>query len=238
MITSISNQKVKKWLKYRQSKYRHQDQRFIVEDRHLIDEAYRTNLLETLVLLENTALPFPFKQVEFVNKEVMKKLSQQTSMSTMIGICVFPTIRKDSNRVLLLDNIQIPGNMGTILRSAYAFGFQKVLLSKDCVDIYNEKVIQASQGALFYLDIQTVDLALFLDTVDYPIYATGFENSVELKTVPPTKKMGIILGNEGSGVSKCLLKKATQIIQIKMQAFDSLNVAIAGAILMYHFQNE
>lgn len=237
MITSCSNQRVKKWLKYRQKKYRQEDQRMIIEEQHLIEESNKQHLLETIILLENEKCVYNDVETVYVSKEVMRKLSTNTSLNKMIAISKFPSIRCDTNRILLLDGIQIPGNMGAILRSAYAFGFKKVYISKDCVDIYNEKVIQSSQGAIFHLEIIETDLLQLLKNVDYPIYATGFKNSVELKQVEKHERMGIILGNEGNGVSDILLQNVTGIINIQMQAFDSLNVAMAGAICMYYLQS-
>lgn len=235
MLTSISNPKVKKWIRLRNKKYRNQDKLFIIEEKHLIEEALNKNLLHTLIVLENQNNIFDFSNVEYVSKEIMQKLSTNTSLNQYIGICHFPKNNLVSNRVLFLDEIQNPGNMGTILRNAYCFGFNQVFLSKGCVDIYNEKVVQSSQGAIFYLDIRYVDLLETIQKSDFPVYATGFENSVELKTIQKSEKLGFVLGNEGNGVSNAILN-ICPIVNIKMQQFDSLNVAIAAGICMYEFQ--
>lgn len=238
MIKSKENAKVKKWMKYHQKKYRLQDRKFIVEEKHLIEEALRCNIVDTLIILENQVDLFHFKQSEYVSEEVMRKLSYNTSLNKYIAICNMVENELVSNRILLLDDIQNPGNMGTILRSAYAFGYNKVYLSQGCVDIYNEKVIQASQGALFYLDIKIKPLIEVLnENVDFMIYATGFsEDVIGLKDIVTQQKMGFILGNEGSGVSKELLEQANSVVKIEMQNFDSLNVGIAAAICMHSFQ--
>lgn len=238
MIKSKENAKVKKWMKYHQKKYRLQDRKFIVEEKHLIEEALRCDIVDTIIILENQVDIFHFRQSEYVSEEVMRKLSYNTSLNKYIAICNMVENELVSNRILLLDDIQNPGNMGTILRSAYAFGYNKVYLSQGCVDIYNEKVIQASQGALFYLDIKIKPLMEVLnENVDFTIYATGFsEDAIGLKDITTQQKMGFILGNEGSGVAKRLLEQANSVVKIEMQNFDSLNVGIAAAICMHSFQ--
>lgn len=236
MLNSLNNPRVKKWLKLRQKKYRMIDKLFIIEEEHLIEEAQCASLLDTILILENEKNIFDFDCVEYISKEIMQKLSSNTSLNKYIAIAKFPTNQLESNRILLLDGIQNPGNMGTILRSAYSFGFNQVLLSKGCVDITNEKVIQASQGALFYLDIKEVDLVEWIKNSDFPVYATGFENSIELKEVEKTSKLAIVLGNEGNGVSEEVIKVCRKIVNIKMKQFDSLNVGIAAGICMYELQ--
>ena len=108
----------------------------------------------------------------------------------------------EMNRLLLLDRVQDPGNLGTLLRSAVAFGFDGVILGEGCVDVYNEKVIRSTQGAI----------------EEFP-------------------RMAFMLGNEGSGVQTELLELTHQNIFIEMsENIESLNVSIAGSIIMYHFR--
>lgn len=233
MITSLTNNKVKNWLKLRHVKYRNKFKKFIVEEEHVISEAIKTNNLETLILLEGVNNDFNFSNVEVVSEDVMKKLSANISLNKMIGIANVPQNSLESNRILLLDDIQIPGNMGTILRTAHSFGYRKIFVSKGCVDVYNDKVIKASQGAIFYLDIEECSLLKVAENSAFPIYATGFENSIPLDNVVVSDKLGIIVGNEGSGVAPELIAKSHQTIQIPVKQFDSLNVAIAAAICMY-----
>ncbi len=233
MISSLTNNKVKNWLKLRQVKYRNKFKKFIIEEEHVIAEAIKTNNLETLILLEGSNNQFGFTNVEIVSKDVMKKLSSNISLNKMIGIANVSQNSLESNRVLLLDDIQIPGNMGTILRTAHSLGYNKIFVSEGCVDVYNDKVIKASQGAIFHLDIEECSLLKVIEKSAFPIYATGFENSVLLDNVVASDKLGIIVGNEGSGVAPELIAKSHQTIQIPVQQFDSLNVAVAAAICMY-----
>lgn len=239
MIVSKENAKVKTWIKYHQKKYRQQDKKFLIEEQHLIEEALKCGIVDTIIILENKEDIYNFVRTKYVSEEIMRKLSHNISLNSYIAVCNIKENKITSNRILLLDDIQNPGNMGSILRSAYAFGYREIYLSKGCVDLYNEKVIQASQGALFYLNCCVKDLSEVIKLKNnFKIYATGFTNAINLKAVEYSEKMGFILGNEGSGVSQKLLDEANDIVKIEMQTFDSLNVGIAGAICMYHFQGE
>ena len=144
------------------------------------------------------------------------------------------------NRLLLLDRVQDPGNLGTLLRSAVAFGFDGVILGEGCVDVYNEKVIRSTQGAIFKIPIEFHDLKEYvplLQSNDVKVYGTSLQNGKPLGEIEEKVKMAFILGNEGQGVSSELLSSTDGNIFIEMsQNIESLNVSIAGSIIMYHFR--
>lgn len=240
-ITSKTNVKVKQWMKYHQKKYRDQDDKFLVEGEHLIVEAIAALQLDTLLIRVGNTNPFKFNsEVYEVSDEVMDKLSTNVSKVNYIGVCRKMICCFSSfNRVLLLDDIQDPGNMGTIIRSAYSFGFQGIFISTNCVDIYNDKCIRSTQGALFHIPIKKVDLKdqiLFLKDKGYHVYATSFKDSLPLQKVIPNEKCALIFGNEGQGVHQELIDISSSSIQIEMEAFESLNVAVAAGICMYYFR--
>lgn len=242
-ITSKTNNKVKQWMKYHQKKYRDQDEKFLVEGEHLIEEAIQALQLDTLLIRAGKANPFTFNSdVYEVSDEVMDKLSTNVSKVDYIGVCrKMMCCFSSFNRVLLLDNIQDPGNMGTIIRSAYSFGFQGIFISANCVDIYNEKCIRSTQGALFHVPIKKVDLKdqiLFLKEKGYHVYATSLKEATPLQEVKPSDKCALIFGNEGQGVHQELIDISTSSIQIEMEAFESLNVAVAAGICMYYFRKK
>lgn len=147
-----------------------------------------------------------------------------------------------SAAVLLLDGVQDPGNLGTIIRTADALGYQDIFLGKGTVDIYNSKVLRAMQGSHFKVNIVPADLETLIPTLQasgYYIMATELNDQaqsvrdIDLTAFP---KKGIVLGNEGSGVSQTVLSLVDQSIYIPMQgSAESLNVAIAAAIVMYQF---
>ena len=131
--------------------------------------------------------------------------------------------------------------MGTnyrIRRSSGSRQYQAVILSTDCVDIYNEKVIRATQGALFHLPILRCDLTKQLPQLKQAgitLYATALRQSVSLQSIREVHRHALIFGNEGSGIKAEIMALADHCIKIEMAAFESLNVAVASGICMYYF---
>lgn len=144
------------------------------------------------------------------------------------------------NRLLLLDRVQDPGNLGTLLRSAVAFGFDGVILGHGCVDVYNEKVIRSTQGAIFKIPIEFHSLKEYVPMLQMKgvkVYGTSLENGQPLGEIEEASQMAFILGNEGQGVDSELLSATDRNIFIEMtQNIESLNVSIAGSIIMYRFR--
>lgn len=144
--------------------------------------------------------------------------------------------------ILILDSVQDPGNMGTIIRTAEAMGISSVFLTKGSTDIYSPKVLRSAMGSAFRTDfyfIDTEDLHT-LKEKGYKLYSTALsENSVSLENVKCEEKAAIIIGNEANGISDEILKISDYIIKIPMAGkIESLNAAIAAAIVMYHFSDK
>lgn len=239
-IVSLQNAQVKAWMKLHQAKGRKAAGLFLIEGEHLIAEALKAGRLKTLIVRQGTLSPFSFEPRYDLADPVMDKLSATVSKPDLIGICSFgePEILR-GERFLICDRIQDPGNLGTIIRTAVAFGYDAVLMSEDCVDWTNEKVIRSTQGALFHIPLITGDLLTSvrrLKSQGVKVYATGFENALDLETVEVQTPVAFILGNEGQGVSPELMAAADAIVKIEMAVFDSLNVAIAAGILAYRFR--
>lgn len=239
-IDSISNQKVKQWAKLQQKKYRDSEKLFLVENEHLIQEAFKANIVTHLLLAEGTQNPFAMEAI-YCSPEVMRKLSQNVSVVKMIAVCKqLSYVREDNHRLILLDNVQDPGNVGTIIRTAYSFGFDAVIMSNDCVDLYNDKVIRSTQGAMFYMPIIRKDLLKEIECLkqeQVTIIATALsDKTVCLSAIKPQAKLALIVGNEGQGVNASLQEAADILTKIEMNGFDSLNVAIAAGICMYNFR--
>ena len=138
---------------------------------------------------------------------------------------------------LILDNIQDPGNLGTIIRSAVAFNFDTIILSNDSVDVYNSKVIRASQGLLFNVNIKIGDLTEIIPELKnngYQIYGTKVTNGNDVKSIAKNSLFAIIMGNEGNGMSDAVSKLCDSFVYINMNdKCESLNVGVAASILMY-----
>lgn len=231
MITSVENSKVKEISKLKLAKYRKSEQKFIVEGSHLVEEARNAN-----VLLE--AFSIEEKQgYTTLSPVVMKKICNTDTVVKEIGICKMENKTNLCSRILILDGIQDPGNMGTLMRSANAFGFKTLFIGNGCVDIYNDKVIRSSQGAIFKLNFLFGNVLEFLlNLKDYKIYGTNVVRGISLDKVKRFNKMAIILGNEGNGISKEVEELSLDNIYISMENTESLNVAVAGSIIMYELK--
>ena len=239
-ITSVDNAQVKKWNKLHQKKERDATGLFLVEGKHLIEEALKYNAVE-LVLYEKEC-PFQNVDSQEVSKNVLDKLSSNPSGADYIGICHLPKLElKKKERILLLDGIQDPGNLGTLIRTAISFSFDGIYCSKDTCDYLNEKVIRSTQGAIFQIPIFYVDLIECIKELkeeNVQVIATTLQDAKTMKEIPPQEKMAFILGNEGNGVSKEVSACADTHLRIEMEGFESLNVAVAGGIILYHYRKE
>lgn len=230
-IESLQNARVKEWCKLKEKKYRDETNLFLVEGEHLIEEAKKQNLIKEIISCEET-LVADF----YVTKDIMKKISQQVSISSRIAVCYKKKEEPMQDKILVLDNIQDPGNFGTIIRSAVAFGFTDIIVSMDTVDLYNEKVVRASEGMLFHINILRRELPIFLEEMknDYQIFTTDVQQGENLREIPLQEKIVIVIGNEGQGVREEIKKYATHFIKIPMQKMcESLNAGVAASIIMY-----
>ena len=169
------------------------------------------------------------------NHKVMRFLSELDTPNKVLGICNKKSGVIKGNKILALDNVQDPGNLGTIIRSAVAFNYETIILSSTCVDIYNSKVIRASQGMLFSANVVIGDLKeIFSNLENYTIYGTKVDGGKELKTISKEEKQIIVMGNEGKGVSKEILDMCDEYLYINMnEVCESLNVAVATSIILY-----
>lgn len=240
-INSMSNAKVKKWMKYHTKKYRDEDRMFLIEGEHLVEEALNANVLDSLIIRKGKENKFIFdRNVYEVSDDVMNKLSKNISSVDYIGVCKQIDLHNDKmNKIIILDEVQDPGNVGTILRTAYSFGYDAVYMSNGCADIYNEKVIRSTQGALFHLPIYRKDLKeeiAFLKENNVKVLATSLRNALPLSTYSKEEKVALIFGNEGQGVKDEIIDLCSSSIKIEMEAFESLNVAVAAGICMYYFK--
>lgn len=235
-ITSLDNKKIKHLNKLKEKKYRDEEGLFIVETENLIEEAYNSNLLEELYLLEDSNIQYDVKTF-YVTKEVMQKISNLKTPSKCLGVVKKLVPRDYQNRLLILDNIQDPGNLGTIIRSAVAFNIDTIILGNTCVDLYNDKTIRASEGMLFKINILRKDLSNFLEEIknnNYTLYGTEVTGGKVLNTVTFSQKCAIVIGSEGKGISPEIKKLITQNIYIPMSyQTESLNASVAAAIIMY-----
>lgn len=237
VYSSIENEKIKNLKKLHLKKYRDKQQMFLIETPHLVLEAFKTGYLKELILEENELFPIDIKTTRVTNN-VINYLSELNSTNNVMGVCSYKNDTIElGNRILILENIQDPGNLGTIIRSAVAFNIDTIILSSDCVDIYNSKVVRSSQGMIFHIDIIKRDLLLEipkLQMLGYQIIGTKVTHGQSLKDFQNIEKFAIIMGNEGKGMTEELTELCDSFIYIDMNdKCESLNVAIATSIILY-----
>lgn len=235
MISSLSNQRVKDWMRLYQKKYR--KNQYLIFDEDMIRSAIEYDYLDTLIYCGNNDIEFP-NSVE-VSPEVMDKLSKGKSLK-YIGVANMLKEGLDNpKRVVILDDLQDPSNVGMIISSAYLFGYDSIILNSFTADIYHEKCLDKAKDSLYKVNILRCDVKEIIPELKkegFKVYVTGLRKETkELEETLIYDKMAFILGNEGSGVKEELYDLSDEIVKIRMENIDSLNVAIAGSIVMYHF---
>lgn len=239
LITSLDNDKIKKYIKLKEKKYRDLYNEFIVEGEHLVIEAYRSGLLQEILIDQDevTVLDVP---ITYVTKEILNKLSTLETPTHIIGVCKKKEENPNiGNKLLLLDAVQDPGNLGTIIRSSKAFGIDTVILGDGCVDLYNDKVLRSTQGIGFHMNIISRNLKELIKELkqqEIPIFGTRVEYGEDIRTLNSRdkEKYALIMGNEGRGVDSEILELCDKYIYIELNSnVESLNVAIASSILLY-----
>jgi len=235
MIESINNEKVKNWSKLSDKKFQEMENLFLVEGEHLVEEASLSGNLKEVIILEGN--DYNYENKTFVSEPVMKKITTLTNVPKIIGVASKLNERKIEGNVLLLDRISDPGNMGTIIRSAVAFGIDSIIVGAGSVSIYNPKVIRASEGMIFHVNIIEATLENIIPTLKkdgYTIYATDVEKGELLNETAFPLKAGIIMGSEASGVSNDIKELCDKYLYIKMApSCESLNVGVATSIILY-----
>ncbi len=228
-IDSRQNSKIKYLVKLSNPKFLKEQKLFKIEGFHALEMAKESGVLKSVFVTKE------IKDLDVdqyvISSQLMETISSVKSPQGVICVCEFIKEKKTfGDKILCLDNVSDPGNLGTLLRTALAFGYDDVILLDGCSQ-YNEKVLQSTQGAIFKLNIlNNFDLK---SLKNYEIYATEIKGSVDLSTISSKTKHILVLGNEAHGVSKDVLELATKRIRIDIQNIESLNVAIAGAIAMY-----
>lgn len=236
IIASTSNTTIKELMKLKQNKYRQQTKTYLVEGEHLVEEALKSNTVECIISTKETSFP----NTLLVTKEIMEKLAfTKTPQSIMAKCHMIEEIKQiDAARYLLLDDLQDPGNVGTLIRTALALGVKQVILSPRCVDLYNDKVLRSMQGANFHISCIYKPLEQVIPALQKQgviVVGSALEGGQDIQNINVAGKMAYIVGNEGNGMKKELLAMCDHIGYIPITTIESLNVAVAGSIMMYHF---
>ena len=230
MIESLNNERIKEYAKLNQKKYRDETNMFIVEGTHLVEEAFKNNIVIDAYSLDETYTK--------VSIDVMKKLSNLDTPPNVLAICKKIEEKEINGNVVILDGVQDPGNLGTIIRSSIAFNIDTIILSNDSVDLYNTKVLRATEGMIFNINIIRRDLNEVLPTLKdkYTIYTTNVVNGTKLENIIVNKPFALIMGSEGKGVKEEIASYADESVYINMNdKCESLNVGVATSIILYEF---
>lgn len=237
VITSLSNPRIKEAVALRKNP---SAQAFVVEGFHLVETAREKGLLDRVFACEDPI--FPDVETWIVPKAAIEKMASSKTPEPILGIAHLPEDKKElGNKVLLLDRLQDPGNVGTLIRTALAFGFEDIVFAPGTCSPMNSKSIAASQGALFGVSLHfPADVLQFCKKAQkegFLVVGSALKNAISLDDFPQEKgeKMILVVGNEGKGMSKSLQAVCDYLVRIPMGNIDSLNAAIAGGILLERF---
>ena len=237
LYTSIENKKIKSIKKLDQKKFRDETSEFVVEGDHLVMEAFKANILKEIIALEGTIIDKVDVEINYATSSVLKYISSLSTPPKVIGICKKIKEKPLKDKILILDGIQDPGNLGTIIRSCVAFNISDIIVSPDTTDIYSPKVLRATQGMIFNVNIikrNLGEIIYSLKNSGYTIYGTKVNGGKSVKNVEKREKFAIIMGNEGNGVKKENLDLCSEYIYIDMNnKCESLNVGVATGIILY-----
>lgn len=250
----LTNEQAKRWGKLKQKKYRTRERLFLIEGLRLVQAAIDASQpLEGIVVTESfyeddkSIRVFKTSTCPFfvATEKQWKQLSETVHGQGILAIAAMPEEDSDaeswSNRILVLDRVQDPGNLGTILRTAEAFGFRDVFLAKGCADCYDGKTLRASMGGVFTLRLHpwAFDSLVDLKEKGYQCMASALRNSEHLPVAKISPKVALIIGNEANGVREDWLNEADLRVIIPMTGeAESLNAGIAAGILMYEIQEK
>ena len=234
VIESKENKTFKEFLKLKKGDK--QSSRFLIEGEDLVEEAQKENKLEALIVPDGFSAPQLQLPIYGLKQGLYRELSSYQSLPKMMGIANVEMVDSSSlgSRVIYLDKVQDPGNVGTMIRTALSFSYTGLMLSFDSASLYNSKVVQSTKGALFHLPIARGELS-DLKELGYHIYLTTLDGVDEKALLSLPEPFVLVFGNEGQGVSKKNLDLGNKI-RIEMNGIDSLNVAVAAGIFMYRFK--
>ena len=243
IITSKANSVVKNAKKLHQKKYR--KSAYLIEGWHLFEEAVQAGVtIEKVFALESyrdQLVAFP--QTIWVSEEILLDLADTQTPQGIVAVIQkeevgLPDLHQ--GKYLFLEDVQDPGNVGTMIRTADAAGFTGVIVSDKSADIYSLKTLRSMQGSHFHLPIYRMPLVSFVEEAkksNLPILATTLSReSKDYRELSPLEDFVLVMGNEGQGISSVMAESADQLVHIGMKGrAESLNVAVAAGILMFYF---
>lgn len=252
-IKSTQNKKIKQWSKLTNKSERHKTGDYLLESWHLVGTAIQTNqpikwiLTTPEQLNQHRETLNRFSNLILITDRVAKKLASTVHPQGVFAIVKMNSLASVSPANvkqgcwLLLDQVQDPGNIGTMVRTADAAGFSGVIFGSGTANPYNPKVVRAMQGSQFHLTLALGDLNSWIKDLGQnhlPVYGTVLNpDAVDYRSVTPSDNFALVMGNEGNGMQKSLVKLTAKNLYIPMKGHaESLNVAVAAGILMFRLK--
>ena len=242
IITSKANSVVKNAKKLHQKKYR--KSAYLIEGWHLFEEAVQAGVtIEKIFALESYREQLvAFPQTVWVSEDILLDLADSQTPQGIVAVVQKEEVEQvdlNQGKFLFLEDVQDPGNVGTLIRTADAAGFTGVIVSDKSADIYSLKTLRSMQGSHFHLPIYRMSSQRLLEgakEADIPVLATTLsKDSVDYRELPPIENFVLVMGNEGQGISPLMAESADQLVHMSMKGqAESLNVAVAAGILIFH----
>jgi TrmH family RNA methyltransferase len=249
---------VKYYGSLKQKKYREKENKFLIEGFHLVEECLNSSFeIECVIISENAERKKEKRIFDVIYKKKIslyalkeKSFNKLTETETSQGIVAVVKQKKPAqlsslqkeNLIVALDRITDPGNLGTIIRTAYWFGADAVLISESSVDVYNSKVIRSTQGALFHVriiyNLKLTESLIELNKSGFNVYLLDVNAESTLETIDKKRRSVFLFGNEAEGISVDLLESGFELVKIKgYSGCESLNVAVSCGIVLNEFKS-
>ena len=249
-ITSLQNQQVKAWRALRETKGRAAQRLFLAEGDHLAGEALTAGWAKTLLVAESAAEKYAHhlekarqQDIErcILADHVLSALCDAKAPQGILAVCPLPDLNRELPRrpmkLAALNAVQDPGNVGTVLRTLDAAGFDALLIDRQCADPYGPKALRASMGAVFRVPIYSGDLPKTLTILapNHDLYAGALDGSPYFDRIRAKEGVCVIIGNEGAGIATAVYAvPGIQRVKLPMLGgAESLNASVAGAIMIY-----
>ncbi len=244
LIESRNNKLIREILKLREKNYRDKSNQFIIEGKKFVDEIPTSWQINKIVVAQSFALAKNYANVFVLPDKLFAQIADTKHSQGILAICAKKNFflddftLKENSLFVIAEKINDPGNLGTLIRSCAAFNVDGLIISKGSVDLYNPKVLRATAGNIFKLNIATdCDLEIYLPKLkrnDVKIFAASGNAEKFCFDANFKSKCAIIVGNEANGISENVLSQADEIIKIPMEnKVESLNISTATSILLY-----